>query len=296
MKRAMKFFSGLFLLVLCLAVMCAAGCTTKPVTPERTAVTPVVTTGTLPSTPAASPAPSVPAITGTIVLPADSSPAALTTPAASAAVRPFADPTDLSTIAFSHYSDADFSVDYPSAWTITKATYTPYFCKNYLDYESGIFRVCYENETRSIGPFNFYQDNFLTNNRRIVTFTSADGTLRFVSFTADFVDGQNGIAILNPTIEWTRTQFKNNYPDLSASSYQFIGNYQFFKSGNTLTSSYDVSMYKGTRYYPSAFSKKSVITPHHLYTFAFITDIENFTKYQNLKEYMFSSITVSDAA
>ena len=266
-------------------------------TPESTAVTPVVTTGTLLSTPVTSPAPSVPATTRTIVLPANSSPAARTTPTAiSTTIRPFADPTDLSKIAFSRYSDADFSVDYPTSWTITKSTYTPYFCKNYLDYESGVFRVCYENETKNIGPFNFYEENILTKERRIVTFTSADGTLKFVSFTADFTGSLNGIAILDPTIEWTRTQFKNNYPDLSASSYQFIGNYQILKGGNTLTSRYDVSMYKGTRYYPSAFSKKSVITTHHLYTFVFITDNENFIKYQNLKEYMLSSITVNDAA
>ena len=289
-----KVLSGLGLVVLCVAILCIAGCTTKPVTPESTAVTPVVTSGAPGRIAVPSSVPQVPPINSTPIIPANRSPAVLTT--VTTIAPPEADPTDLSKIAFKHYSDADFSVDYPSAWTITTSTYTPYFCKNYLDYESGVFLVCYERETKIIGPFNFYEEDILTKERRIVTFTSADGRLKFVSFTADFVEGQNGMVLLDPTIEWTRAQFKNNYPDLSASSYNFIGNYQFFKSGNALTSRYDVSMHKGSRYYPSAFSKKSVITPHYLYSFGFVTDNENFTKYQNLKEYMLSSVRVNDAA
>ncbi|PKL58284.1 MAG: hypothetical protein CVV34_03095 [Methanomicrobiales archaeon HGW-Methanomicrobiales-5] len=66
--------------------------------------------------------------------------------------------------------------------------------------------------------------------------------------------------------------------------------------GNSMTSSYDVTLPAGTDYYPSAYTKKSVITSHHLYSFGFVTDGENFSKYQNLKEYMLASVTVNDAA
>lgn len=276
-----KYFSGIVLIFLCIAVLCATGCTTRPETQEVTPSTPALPVLTITGTP----------VPETSVIPR-------TTPrvVVTKTLRPKADPTDLSKITFVRYSDNDFSVDYPSTWTITPSAYTPYYCKNNLDTDSSTFLVCYKNETQLAGPFNFYDESSLKKQRRIVTFTSPDGSIRFVSYTSDFFDGLNGNVMLNPTIEWSRTDFEKNYPDLTGYAAKYIGNYQFFTSGNSRISSYDVTLSKDLRYYPSAYTKRTVVTTHHLYSFAFVTSVENFSKYQNLKEYLFSSITINDAA
>jgi hypothetical protein len=281
-QTKMKYFSVILLIFLCIAVMCATGCTSQPETP----VVP----------PQSTPATAIQTSTGTVVIVT----AQIPTPApVIIIVTPIprtTDATEVSAIRFSRYSDNDFSVDYPSTWTVTKSVYSPYYCKNNLDHESVTYWICYKNETRFIGPFNYYDDSSLKQQRRIVTFTSAEGTVKFVSFTADFYEGLNGNVMINPTIDWSTTQFEKSYPDLTGYSSKYLGNYRFFSGGSTMTSSYDVTLPTGTVYYPSAYTKKSVITPHHLYSFGFVTDGENFSKYQNLKEYMLASITVNDAA
>ena len=174
------------------------------------------------------------------------------------------------------------------------STYTRYFCQNVFDDSRTNYHVCYENETKSIGPFNFYEDDTLRKPSRVVTFTSADGTLKFVSFTSDFLDTVTGKGRYNSSVEWVRNEFDMRYPDLSASSY--VTNMKFFRSGNVMISTFDVILPEGTSYYPSAYTEESVITLHRMYAFAFTTDTNNFDRYRNLKDWMISSIKVHDLA
>ncbi len=129
---------------------------------------------------------------------------------------------------------------------------------------------------------------------RIVTFTSADGRLKFVASTSDFIDNLNGYFKLNPTLEWIKNEFQSAYPDLAASTY--VGNYKYFRRGNTMVSTYDVRLPEGSGYYPSAYTEEAVVTVHHFYQFAFTSDNENFDRYQNLKDIMIASIKTNDAA
>jgi len=207
---------------------------------------------------------------------------------------PEADPADISRIKFSQFSNEDFSIGYPSAWKVTTQTYIPYFCQNTVDISSSDYHVCYQNETRLIGPFVFHETYYTSSPARIVTFTSADGRLKFVAFTKDFIDSATGNLMLNPTSEWSRGVFNEDYPDVAAPN--AIGNFRYFASGNSMASSYDVIMPADSKYYPLAYTMKNVVTVHHLYSFAFITDIENFSKYPDLKEWMIGSIITNDAA
>jgi hypothetical protein len=207
---------------------------------------------------------------------------------------PEADPADVSRIKFSQYSDEDFSIDYPSTWKVTTQTYIPYFCQNNVDISSSDYHVCYQNETAKIGPFIFYETYYTKKPARIVTFTSADGKLKFVSFTKDFIDSVTGNLMLNPTSEWSRELFNSDYPDVAASN--AMGNFKYFASGNSMASSYDVIMPKDSKYYPLAYTMKNVVTVHHLYSFVFITNIENFSKYTDLKEWIIGSIITNDAS
>jgi len=268
-------FSEIFLILLCMAVIFSAGCTNQtlssqsPPTPTPTTVIPTIT----PNVTTAN------ATTSTSIIP-------IVTPTQ----KP--DPTDVSEITFSRYSDSDFSVDYPSTWIITHSLYTPYYCKSVLDSSRKDFHVCFENETKSIGPFSFYEDDNLKKPYRIVTFMSADGELKFVSFTSDFLDTMSGYWRLNPNMDWARGEFELRYPGLTSSTY--ITNYKYFKSENVLASTFDVKLPEGTKYLPSAYSEKAVVTMHHVYNFVFITNNKNFDKYKNLKERIISSIKTND--
>jgi hypothetical protein len=205
---------------------------------------------------------------------------------------PEPDPTDVSKITFLRYSDSDFSVDYPSTWTVTTSTYTPYYCKNEVDIERAYYRVCYQDEMKSIGPFSFYPDDDLFKSpSRVVMMRSADGTLKFAAFTRDFLDHLTGNVIVVPSFAWVRDEFQKTYPDLYAINY--VANYREFSTGNAMALSSDVIV--PTDHFPPAYTKEVIITVHHLHRFAFITDTENFTRYQNLRERMFSSIRTHDS-
>ncbi|MEI7856687.1 MAG: hypothetical protein WCH85_04190 [Methanomicrobiales archaeon] len=282
----MKFLSGIGLILLFIAVLCVTGCTSQSQAPE---VTPAITTA--PPVPVTM----IPTTASTLVpttskIPATTPPVIVTT-----TVPPKADATDVSTIPFVRYSDNDFSLEYPPAWNVTRSTYTPYYCTNTLETDSSTYRLCYKNETQLIGPFNFYEEGNVQKQKRVVTFTSADGRIKLVSFTADFFDGLDGKVMLRPTNEWSQKQFEMNYPDLTGYAPNYMGNYRFITTGNMVTAFYDVTMTRSTGYYPITYTKETVVTTRHVYSFAWVTDGENFTRYQNLKEYMLSSITVKDA-
>jgi hypothetical protein len=198
---------------------------------------------------------------------------------------------DVSQITFRQYGDSDFSVDYPSDWTATTSTYTPYFCSNVVNTETGYFRICYEREMETIGPFNFYQDDYLFKSpSRIVTLAGADGTVKFVAFTQDFLDQMNGNVVVVPSFAWVTDEFHKMYPDLYV--FNHVGNYREFSRGNAKAFSYDVSL--PADHNSSAYTEEVVVTVHHLYRFAFITDTEHFNTYQALKERMLSSIKTND--
>lgn len=272
--------SGTVLFFLCMAAVVAAGCTDQ----------------TLPyaSIPATTPTAPIPLteITTLVIPTTNQGETKIPTIVPRTTLSPTADPTDVAAITFMHYSDNDFSVDYPASWNITFSAYHRYFCQNVFDDSRTNYHVCYENETKSIGPFNFYEDDTLRKPSRVVTFTSADGTLKFVSFTSDFLDTVTGNGRRNSSVEWVRIEFDMRYPDLSASSY--VTNTKFFRSGNFLISRFDVILPEGTDYYPTAYTGESIITLHRVYAFAFTTDTKNFDRYRNLKDRIISSITVHD--
>jgi hypothetical protein len=183
-------------------------------------------------------------------------------------------------------------VYYPSTWNVSKSTYTPYICENVNDPDRTDYHICYQDEMASIGPFSFYDMDRYKEPYRVVTFTSPDNKRKFSSLTKDFLDGYTGHMILNPTLEWTKARFELNYPDLSPSMY--IGNFKYSSNGQTMQSTYDVKLPENSKYNPSAYSVKAIVTMHHVYNFGFVTDTEGFSKYQNLKERMMSSIKTLD--
>ena len=281
----MKTSLGLILLVLCAAVIFVSGCTGQRDT----------------APPSQIPAPSLTTPVTSLPVPElsfeSTTPAGTTTPmvtiSRTATSGPEADPADVSKITFLRYSNNDFSLDYPSTWTVTTSTYTPYYCRNEVDTAQGYYQVCYEDEMKSIGPFSFYRDdNLFKSPSRIVTFRSADGSVKFVAVTQDFLDQLNGNVLVVPDFAWVKDEFHKMYPDLFAMNY--IGNYQEFSTGNAKASSYDVTLPAGR--YPPAYTGEFVVTVHHLNRFAFITDNEKFIRYQNLKQRMLSSIVIHDIA
>jgi hypothetical protein len=177
---------------------------------------------------------------------------------------PPADPTDITEITFLQYSDDDFSMDYPSTWTVASSVYTPF----------------------QVGPFYLYDDPRLNKPYRVITFTSPDNTKKVVALTQDFTYA--GVFLLNPTVDWARGMFQRDYPDLTPVNY--LGNYKYFSTGNTMASSYEVKLPGTSPYYPSAYSVKTVVTTRNVYNFGFFSDTTTFDTYQNLEERIISSI------
>ncbi|WP_321506813.1 hypothetical protein [uncultured Methanoregula sp.] len=192
------------------------------------------------------------------------------------------DPMDVSQVRFVRYSDNDFSLEYPSAWTVTNSTYAANSCV------SSAVKRCYQKEIKTIGPFDFNDDSRLKKISRIITFTSADHRQKVVAFTSDFLDNTNGNYVLNPSIEWCKDLVTANFVDVPGSA---VGDYQYSQSGSTMTSVYTVTMPKGSAAYPLAYAMKNFVTIHHRYYFAFISDTDNLEKYHNLRDRIFSSIT-----
>jgi len=277
----MKNYFGKILGFLFIALIFAAGCTDQTVEPVQT---PSPTT-VIPATAITPGTTEIPPVTPDVTTP--------TSPRAIPTLSPKADPADVSEINFSYYSDRDFSMYYPSAWNVSTSYYTPYICENVLDPQRTDYHICYRNETASIGPFSFYDSDIYKKQYRVVTLTSPDSALKFGALIKDYIDGRTGIYRLSPTFEWSKSLFESNYPDLLSSMY--ISNYKYFSDGNTMTATYDVRLPADSDYAPSAYTTKTFVTTHHLYEFGFFTDTENFSKYQNLKEKMISSIKLSDS-
>ena len=152
------------LLLVCLiaGLVFLSGCTQTPPKPSGPGITttpPMIPTSDITTVPASVPVTTMIPVTSPATIPATAD----TTPAA------MADPADVSQIQFTRYTDSDFSMDYPSAWNVSKSTYTSYICRRTDT------TWCYQNELRTIGPFYFGEMDGLKKPARIVTFTSADG-------------------------------------------------------------------------------------------------------------------------
>ncbi len=255
----MKQYPGIILVFLVIVVIFSAGCTNQPApvtsVPATTLTTPVTTTASQ-------------SVTTTTIIPTSPPTIPPTTVVPVTAQIPGPDPTDMAEITFEFYYDNDFSVEYPSTWTIADPTETPY----------------------PVGPFYVYDDPRFTSSYRVVTFTSPDATKKFVALTQDFE--RAGTFTLNPTIAWTREMFQRDYKDLSAVNY--LGNYKYFSSGTGMASSYDVTLPEGTQYYPSAYTIKTIVSERHVFNFGFFTDTANFNKYRNLGEIMIGSVKTPD--
>ena len=281
----MKEYSGIFVILLCIVSIFAAGCTnqtteTVPTTTPALIQTTVIPTTVIPVTSMTSEISEIPTITPneTTVLPT---------------LFPKADSTDVSEINFSYYSDSDFSMYYPSTWNVTKSSYTPYVCENVLDPDRKDYHICYLDEKTAFAPFTFREDVNLKKPYRIVTITSSDKTMKFSSLVEDFKEGYTGYFRLNPDIQWCKALFSLYYPNLSPEMH--ISNYKYSSNGNAMQSIHDVQLPYDSKYSPSAYSIKAIVTMHHVYEFGFSTDIEHFSKYQNLKDKMMGSIKTFDA-
>ena len=255
----MKQYPGTVFVALVIVVIFSAGCINQPA-PQASVPT------TIPTTPV--PTTAIPSVAVTSIIPATVPTVATTTIVTTTTQVPEADPTDMSRITFEFYYDNDFSVEYPSTWTIGTSEYIPY----------------------PVGPFYVYNDPRFNPQYRVVTFTSPDTTKKFVALTQDFE--RAGTFTLNPTIEWARQMFQRDYPGLSALT--CLGNYKYFSIGTGMASSYDVTLPGGTQYYPSAYTIETIVSQLHVHNFGFFTDTANFSKYRNLEEIMIGSVKTPD--
>ena len=174
--------------------------------------------------------------------------------------------TNVSKITFSHYTDLDFSLDYPSTWEMQEST---------ADYA-----------TKKISGGDIFEESV-----RVVAFVSEDNTTKLVATIYDFKSPGNRIS--SPDIEWCRNRVASRFPDVNGAN--AVINYKFFEDdGRNPTVTYDVILPKSSNWYPYAYSERVVITFHHEYIFDFIAERGDSEAYKNVKDVMFSSILPDD--
>jgi hypothetical protein len=264
-----------FLLIVLMVCLIVAGGCMQPAArpPVTTTLTPVPVT-LLPEAPAVPVSvPQPPVGTPAPILVVNETPA------------PTPDPADVSRIRFTRYSDPDFSLDYPSGWTISTSTYTSHPCTM----TSSV--PCYQTEVKVTGPFDFNDYSYLNKPARIVTFTSADRRQKLVAFTSDFTADQTGNLAPDPDLARAKNLVTQDYPDVPGSA---IGDYRYARTANTLTSTYILVLPEGTAAYPLAYTMKNYVTFHHVYAFAYISDIRNFRTYHDLNDHILASIIPAD--
>ena len=244
----------LFVLLL-VAVLITAGCTSGN---QNVVAAPTITT-----TPTTTITPIV-----TVIPTANKTVATQTTtiPTAIITTTPTPDPTDVSEITFLHYTADDLDVQYPSGWSVNRTGREETWCG-----ERATQNICF------VGWRN-------------ITFASPDKILKFIITIRDF--REPGSYILKNNQDWCEDSIYENYPGVSAPEH--ISYYKYFFDGKYAASTYDAIMPKSSEYYPLAYTEKSIVTFHHVYSFKFVTDNENFIKYHNLKEWMIPEATSTD--
>lgn len=173
---------------------------------------------------------------------------------------------NVSKIIFSHYSDMDFSLDYPSDWMIKKSI---------ADYS----------KNKIFGRDIFQQQ------ARTVSFVSKDNKTKLVASTLDFIVPGNWA--INPDIEWCRNMVSAQFPDVSGAA--AVINYKNFKDERkNLVVTYDVILPESSNRYPYSYSEKVIFTLHHGYIVDLIAERRDIEEYNNLKYVIFSSIVPND--
>jgi hypothetical protein len=264
-----------FLLVILVAgLILAGGCTQPAAQPPAVTLQPVLVPATVSPVVTAVPAP-VPY-----------SPARTPVIRVNTTTAPTPDPVDLSRIRFTRYPGPDFSLDYPSGWTVSTSGYTSFSCMMTSSVS------CYQIVVKTFGPFDFNDYGYLEKPVRIVTFTSADRRQKVVAFTSDFAGDHVGNLEPDPDLVRAKNLVTQDYPDVSGSA---VGDYQHARSSNTVTSTYSVLLPAGTAAYPLAYTMKNYVTFHHEYAFAYISDNENFRVYHALRDHILGSIVPADS-
>jgi hypothetical protein len=247
------------LIVLLVTVIITAGCVNE----NKSNITPTQTTpmSTIIVT-------SVPTTIGTII----PTPTAIPTTEnqINETVNPKPIPTaemNISNITFSHYSDTDFSLNYPSTWEIKKTTAE--FSNNLINGRDVIKQP-----------------------GRKIEFVGKDNKTRLEATTYDFISP--GAFVISRDFSWARDSVTAQFPDVNGAT--AVINNNFFKDDrNNMVATFDVILPKSSVSYPYSYSEKVIVTFRHDYSFKLIAERGNIEGYKNLKEAIFTSIVTNDA-
>ena len=188
-----------------------------------------------------------------------------------------ADPTDPSNISFLHYSDGNFSVEYPQRWSITNASYSAPAC-------SAQSSGCSVSTITISGTF--YGDL----NGIITRFTSADKKLVFEAYASDYHYPMTGNYRLVPGRGWAEYEINVNHRNYASDA--IMADFSSTRTGNGMTGIYFVNVPGGSLSY----TRYTIVTLHHVYQFTFSSDTATFNRYAALRDTMAGTIAVSDTS
>jgi hypothetical protein len=282
---------GFFLFVICIGAIITAGCTSTGSSNATAQITSVPTTA-VPTTAISNPV--LPTPTASVITTIASATQTTVSNINKTPQLP-SDYTDVSKIQFSHYSDNNFSLDYPSAWTVSEYTFNDFINDPVFGYgpnqtllNASVNQIMfYADVSAGAGSGNSGQPQVGRN----IMFKSSDGKMELIVFTNDVSGTQTGNYILNSNPEWADTEAGELSPDLMGSQ---VGGYKYGMSGNTMYSEFTFTSPKSSAEYPLAYISKNFVTLHHVYRFILFSNDPNFQNYNNFQDRIFSSITTND--
>jgi hypothetical protein len=162
------------------------------------------------------------------------------------------------------YSDTDFSIEYPSNWTVSSTTTT---------YDG-----------TNLAPF----ETFVAGTRQ-VTFSDGNST-SFVALTTDKVNARQTTSWY-PDFNKVADLLTLHYDDVQGA--KLIRNYQTFKTEvyRTPYIRFDVILPDYSKYYPLEYTEQDMISFSHFYTFQFTTS-GTLSDYSGMKDHMFATLKV----
>lgn len=133
-----------------------------------------------------------------------------------------------------------------------------------------------------------YPSDWTVTQTGYVKFTSASGRVTFTAVVNDFISGLAGNYRLNPDISAIQDIVSREFPRYAAGD--VISNYENAMVNGVPATEYSVTLPDGS----VSYTRYILVTLHHTYQFTFAADTATFNQVVPLRNYLFSTFTVSD--
>jgi len=135
-----------------------------------------------------------------------------------------------------------------------------------------------------------YPSSWTVTRTSYVQFSSPDGRIAFTAEVSTFLPGFSGDFRLNPDISFVQDGVSHEFPQYDARN--IIYNYQTSTIKSVPVTIYSVGLPDGS----VSYTRYVMVTLRHVYQFTFSSDTATFDQAAQLRNYMFSTLSLADTA